>query len=187
MAEPGAEQNFSSQGYITSNRDFNSASALQIRLDTRTIIEEFEKFLKGEDYTIVQNEKGELFKKTIWKGNPVVNSLGFQAVMRWINLIINTSTVQANFITEENFEDYMCNLRKDVALDLMNNRKKYGIDLNEYQGLMSSFMNCVFLILTRPIFNKEREGMNSTTRIQESNTQSQPNRGMFNFPWGGRK
>jgi hypothetical protein len=172
----------------SSNLGFNSASALQIRLDTKPVIDEFEKYLKGIDTRIIQNDDGRLITQTVWQGKPIVNEYGHQAVMRWLNLIINTQTVQGNLIQEEDFGIYMCNLRKDIATDLMINRSRYGIAIRDFPGLMASFSNCSYLILTRTIFNKEREGMNNTTRIQETmQTQSQGG-SWFSKPFfGGKK
>jgi len=92
----------------------------------------------------------------------VVNDLGYQMIMRWVHLIFNAQVIQGNFIDENYFGEYMMNLRKDFVLDLMINRKRYDLALRDFPGVVSSFMNCAYLILTRPIFNKERDGMNNT-------------------------
>ena len=179
------QQNYNAMQYQMSNQGFNSAGALQIRLDTRSVIENFEIYLRGKDVRTVLDEKGKPKQVTLWEGERIVNDHGYQAVMRWLNLILNSQVIQGNLLDENYFGEYMMNLRKDVALDLMINRIKYGIELRNYEGLVSGFMNCAYLILTRPIFNKEREGMNNTTKVVES-MQTHPSGG-WNIPFLGGK
>lgn len=188
MSDGSETSNYQNSVNAATNQGFNQAGALAIRLDTRSVIDEFDKYLKGIDIRLTEDPStGKLIQQTVWKGKPIVNELGYQAVMRWINLIINTQTVQGNFLTEDLFGEYMCNLRKDLASDLMINRKRYALELREFPGLMASFSNCSYLILTRPIFNREREGMNNTTKIQET-MQTQASNGGFSMPFfGGKK
>lgn len=179
--------NFQAMQYQLNNQGFNSASALQIRLDTAGVIESFQVYLRGKDIRTVMGEDGKPKQVVLWKGEPIVNDNGFQAIMRWLNLIINSQVIQGNFLTEEYFGEYMMNLHKDFALDLMINRQKYGISLRNYDGLVNGFVNCSYLILTRPLFNKERDGMNNTVKVSET-MQTQPSGGWgLPFLGGGKK
>jgi hypothetical protein len=170
-----------------SNQGFNGTGALAIRLDTETLIDRFDKYLRGVDTRLVEDGEGVLRVQTIWKGKPLVNDVGYQAVMRWIHLIINTHTLQGNFLTEEAYGDYMCNLHADFIIDLIDNRHRYGITVSDANNLCNVFSDSAALILTRPIFNKEREGMNNTTKISESVQTHPQNNGFFSNPFGGRK
>jgi hypothetical protein len=179
-------KNFQAYQYQANNQGFNSASALQIRMDTQSIIDNFQIYLRGKDVRTVMGENNKPQQIVLWKGDAIVNDNGYQAVMRWLNLIMNSQVIQGNLLDEDYFGEYMMNLRKDIALDLMVNRTKYGIGIRNYQGLIAGFMNCAYLILTRPLFNKEREGMNNTTKIQET-MQTNPSNG-WSIPFiGGKK
>ena len=185
LAQQQAAQNYQAQQYQINNSGFNSVGALQIRLDTQGVIDNFQIYLRGKDVRTVMNANGKPENITLWKGEAIVNDNGFQAVMRWLHLTINSQMMMCNLLDEDYFGEYMMNLRKDVALDLMINRTKYGISIRNYEGLVASFMNCAYLILTRPLFNKERDGMNNTVKVQESVT-SQPQAG-WSIPFLGGK
>ena len=179
-------QNFQAYQYQVNNQGFNSASALQIRLDTQSVIDNFQVYLRGKDIRTVMDEKGKPKQVILWSGEPIVNDNGDQAVMRWLNLILNAQVIQGNLLDENYFGEYLMNLRKDIALELMINRHKYGIDIRNYQGLIAGFMNCAYLILTRPLFNKERDGMNNTVKVSET-MNTQPGGG-WSIPFlGGKK
>ena len=179
-------QNFQAYQYQVNNQGFNSASALQIRLDTQSVIDNFQVYLRGKDVRTVMNAEGKSEQIVLWCGEPIVNDNGYQAVMRWLNLILNSQVIQGNLLDEEYFGDYMMNLRKDFFMDLMINRAKYGIDLRNIQSLSDGFCSCAYLILTRPLFNKERDGMNNTVKVSET-MNTQPTGG-WNIPFlGGKK
>lgn len=188
-SDPGFNpQNYNSQQYQFNNQGFNSASALQIRLDTNGVIENFQIFLSGRDVRTIMDDNGNPKTVKLWEGEAIVNDQGYQAVMRWVHMILNSQVIQGNLLDEDYFGEYMMNLRKDFVIDMMINRKKYGIDLRNFQGLVATFMNCCYLVLTRPLFNKEREGMNNTVKVQETMQSQAPNKGFFgNIPFfGGR-
>lgn len=169
------------------NLGFQAASALQIRLDTDKVKDSFEIHLRGKSVQTIQDAKGKLMQVEIKLGEELVNDVGRQAIMGWMDLIINAQVIQGNFITEDDFGEYMMNLRKDFEVDMMINRHKWGVRLPDFPGISSKFMNCAYLILTRPIFNQERLGMNSTVRTVES-VQNQTRGGGFSMPFfGGKK
>lgn len=177
---------YQNSGVSYNNQSFNSAGALEIRLDT-SVVGEFEKFLRGKDEQVVVNNNGEPSVISFWEGKPIVNSIGYQAIMQWMNIAINKASLQANFIQEQDYGNYLSDLHKDVLQDLMINRHRYGLHMKDFQAVLHKFMDCATIILTRPIFNEERKGMNNTTRIQETMQSHTANRG-FSIPlFGGRK
>lgn len=180
-------QDFQNYGYSINNQGYNSASALQTRLDI-SVIDEFEKYLRGMDVRLIQGSDGKLEQKVIWKGKRIVNDLGYQTIMQWLNGVINKATMQANFITEDDYSNFMCDLHKDMAEDLLINRVRYELSIKDFQALLHKFIMCSRLILTRPIFNKERDGMNNTVRTQETVQTSSQRPSFFNVPFfGGKK
>lgn len=180
------DQNVQNYGYSINNQGYNSASALQTRLDT-SVVDEFEKYLRGEDVRLIQQDN-KLVQKTIWKGKRIVNDLGYQNIMQWFNVIINKATLQGNFITEEDYGDFMCDLHKDLTEVLLINRLRYDLAISDISNVVHQFTMCVRIILTRPIFNKERDGMNNTVRTQETVQTSSSRPSFFNIPlMGGKK
>lgn len=188
-SDPGFNpQNYQGVQYQMNNQGFNSASALAIRLDFTTPLENFQMYLRGVEYRTIVGKNGKPELVQVFKGTPMVNDDGYQAVMSWYS-IINAQVVQGNFIDEEQLGMFMMHHRIGFFSDMMNNRRKYGINVNQIRALTDKYSDFVFPVLTRCLFNKEREGMNNTVRVQETmNSQSQ-SRGMFNIPFfgGGKK
>jgi hypothetical protein len=184
--QPQQQQDYNAMQYQMNNQGFNSASALSIRLDTQGVIDNFQIYLRGKDVRTVMDSNGKPKSVILWSGEAIVNDNGFQAIMRWLNLTLNSQVIQGNLLDEDYFGDYMMNLRKDIAMDLMINRQKYGIHIRNYQGIVAGFSNCAYLILTRPLFNKERDGMNNTIKVSETmNTQPSSS---WSIPFlGGKK
>lgn len=179
-------QNYNAMQYQMNNQGFNSASALQIRIDTDPLIERFQIYLRGKDIRTVMDEEGNSKQVILWSGSPIVNDNGYQAVMSWITLIYSTHVIQGNFLDEQYFGTYLMNLRKDFFLDMMKNRHEYNIPIKEIEALSAKFCNCAYMLLTRPLFNKEREGMNNTTKTVES-MQTNPGQGWSIPFFGGKK
>jgi hypothetical protein len=188
MTEVSNEQ-IQNAAMLLNNAGFNSANALQIRLDMSDEIARFQKYILGLETEIIEDkETGEIRERMIQSGEQLVNNLGFQTIMGWISFIINKHTIQGNFIDDDWYGSYMCDLHKDTYCDLMMNRKKYGIDIRQIDSIHAKFMMCTRLILTRPIGDKERLGMNNTTRIEERSVTNQGQRGLFGSGlFGGKK
>lgn len=180
-------QSYKNFGMSSSNQGFNSAGALQIRLDT-SFLAEFEKYLLGVDTQIVQDDQGQFTEQVVWQGEAVVNTLGYQTVMQWMKIVINKTTLQGNFITEDDYGNFMCDVHRDVLEDLMTRRKDYGLNIRDLQPLLHKFMNCTRVVMTRQLFNKERDGMNNTMRVHETMQSQNNSKGFFSMPFfGGKK
>jgi hypothetical protein len=190
MPDPYAQNNpqdYVSYGTSSNNAGYNLATALQLRLDTSPVIKEFDMYLKGVQVQWFQNDNGQLVNKIMWKGKRVVNDEGYQAVMQFINLVVNSQSAQGNFIDEDMYADYICRARKDLAVDLMTNRQRFGLDSKDYHGLMSRIMRIVEIFMTRPLYNKERDSYAASMRIQESLQTAPQKGGFFSNPFGGKK
>lgn len=189
MDQPNNEQVQSAQ-MILNNAGFNSASALQIRLDMREEVASFQKYLLGLETIIeIDENTGEPVERIVQQGERLVNDKGFQCIMGWVSSIMNKHTVMGNFLDEKWYGEYMCDLHKDVWCDLIKNTDKFGIELSNLQGIHGKFMMCARLVLTRPIGDKERNGMNNTTRVVENQTTTNQGGGVFSgfFRGGGKK
>lgn len=176
MDQPTNEQ-VQSAAMVLNNAGFNSTSALQIRLDMRDEVRNFQTYLLGQETVIDVDENGEAVEKVVQVGEPMVNALGYQAMMGWIHSIINKHTIMGNFIDEEWYGNYMSDLHKDVWCDLLVNREAYGINIKKLQPIVHKYMMCVRLMLTRPIGDKERNGMNNVTKVVENQTTTMGSKG----------
>lgn len=177
--QPNSES-FNSSGFQSNNYGFNTASALQIRMNVREdVLEPFQTYLTGRRVSMVENSDGTISEQVEDIGTPVVNKEGYQAVMSWLTGLLSAQTIQANFIEEKDYNRFMKDLSLSLTCDLMANRKKYGIEINKINGLHKQMVLMAHLILTRAIFNKERDGMNNTLKIHESMQSNQVSKGGF--------
>lgn len=177
VTQPSQEQ-IMTAAQVMSNAGYNSASALQVRLDMDQQIAEFERYLLGVHTQVVVDELSGQPREVHYRvGEGLVNERGRMAIIGWLQIIANKHTVMGNFLDEDWYGRYMCDLHKDTWCDMMKNRVDYGIDLKKIQGIHSKFMMYVRLLLTRPIGDKERLGMNNTTKIQETTQNNSVQRG----------
>lgn len=168
------DSSYNTTGLSTSNQGFNQASALQIRLDTVTIIENVELFLRGAKIQVEQNEKGEIITKRIPLGKPRANDLGIQGILNWLQLVLNPQVVQGNFSTEAGkyspkYEDYIFYLRIDLAQAILINCYEWEIAEQDMDLIVDSIMSAVEPYMTRLIDNKERESYANTITHNETN------------------
>jgi hypothetical protein len=181
------QQQYQSMHTQLSNLGYNAAASLQIRLDTDTVKNNLAPFFRGAKYTTVMNKDGKPENIVVWEGLPLCNDQGYQAILTWLNVVVNPQVIQGNMEDRDFFGEYMMNLHKDITEDLMLNRNSYGIPLRQVAKIIHNLTDLAYPILTRTLYDKERLGMNNTTKIQESMT-SQPSGG-FSIPFfgGGKK
>jgi len=154
------------------NIGYNSASALQIRLETREIIENIELFLRGNKIIIEQDDKGKITTKRVSIGASKANDVGIQSILNWIQMILNPQVVQGNFPTDNQaysrmYEDYIYWARVNLVTYIMENIYHWDIIDEEIDGIVNSVMNIVEPFMTRLIDNKERESYEHTVKHLE--------------------
>ena len=167
-------------GEALSNYGFNLASALQIRLDVQNVLREADMYLRGITHFVCEyDDNGRVInEKPVFSGCPLVNDLGHQAIMTRIRLTINQAAVQGNFLDYDMYTFYLCKYRQDFACDLMINRIKYGLDLDNYNAVINTVMNLIYPYYSRLLFDRERGSYANTIKYQES-TVTQPRTGGF--------
>lgn len=160
---------------ISSNRAYQGATALQIRLQTNELIENIEMFLRGTMTITEQDESGNIFTRQILKGQPKANDLGIQSLLNWIQLILNTQVVQGNFPSESKgrsdmYTMYIYNVRMDLAHTIILNCYNWEIEDDDITMIIDSILNAVEPFMTRLIDNKERESYDATVKHVEHST-----------------
>lgn len=178
-------------GLSSSNQGFQSATALQIRLDSTTIIENIELFLRGAKLVVEQDENGNIITKRASLGKPRANDLGVQAILNWCQLILNPQTVQGNFAVDSPhyssmYADYIFYIRIDLAQALLENIYEWGVSEKDLNLIVDSIMSAIEPYMTRLIDNKERESYVNTITHNESNTVQQGNQGWSLFSRQGK-
>lgn len=174
----------------STNRGFDSASALKIRLDASGIIENVELFLKGSKLMISQTDKGEIITNEISTGQKKANDIGIQSILNWLQLILNPQVVQGNFPIDSGgnskmYEDYIYYVRVDLSTNIIANVYNWEIVDEDIDVIIDSIMNAIEPFMTRLIDNKERESYDQTVKHLEHNTLAAGKEGLRLF--GGQQ
>ena len=170
------------------NRDFGSAQALQLRLETSALIENIELFLRGAKLVVKQDEQtGKITTETVSLGMSKANDLGIQAILNYISVIINPQVVQGNFPSDKKghstaYEVYVEETNINLVSFLINNQYNWEINDDDLDPIIDGIMAIVIPFMTRLIDNLERESFKSTiTHSETSTTPSNPNKGFSLF------
>ncbi len=171
---------------MTGNQGFNNATALQIRLDTKTLIEDIELFLKAEIIHFHQDDAGKITTSKSKIGTPKANARGIQGILALVSSFINSQTVQGNFDRQQ-YEQYVWDARVDLACNLTNNLYFWAIAEEDTDVIIDQIMNIVEPFISRLIDNKERDSYAETIKHSEVSTMQNKTGGGFPFGLFGGK
>lgn len=175
-------QDFKVAAELSNSSGFQGASALQIRLDTSNVVRQVEIYLRGVRVEIIQDDKGLIMEREIWKSKPLVSDEGLQGIMNFIEIIFNPQVVQGNFLDYDMYAAYLCRTRKDLADHLMKNFYAYEISEDNFNGIISTLMRFIEAYLSRLLFNEERKSFAQTIKSVES-TNTMPAKTGIRIPW----
>lgn len=167
----------------STNQYYQSLSALQIRLDTKPILDDIRTFLVGSELVAQENEKGEIEYSELKTGQAKANPAGVQALMSILSATFNPQVVQGNFDPKQ-YEQYIYDTHVSLIKIIVINSDNWAIQDDDIDVIVDFIMNLVQPFISRLIDNKEREGYSDTIKTVESNTLQQrsgwslfPNRG----------
>jgi len=188
MANESGEAPYNNESTSNSsyNQYFQTATALQIRLNTEPVVRQIEMYLRGRREEVYQDEKDGIIKnRTVYIGKPLINDEGLQWIMNFVETLFNVQVVQGNFEEYDQYTAFLERTRKDLAEHLMINLYDYDIKENNYNGVISTMMRFVETFTSRLIKNKERDSYNNTIRSVESNSLRPLKQGLMSkMPFG---
>lgn len=151
--------------YAQSNREANS---LKIRLETNDIKLEISKFLTGRTRKYFLDPKtNDIEIKEVDTGVPQVNALGYQAVMSYVESVVNKATVMGNFPEMGDLYSYLRRSRRNFTLHLWINMYKFGIKTDEFKGMLNNIFSLIEPFMTRTVGDGERATIRETTIQQD--------------------
>jgi hypothetical protein len=163
------QQSTNTQATEQSNKFYNSASIVDKRLNTETLLFEMYKFLSGVSMEYEADDRGNIKKVMKQFGTAVANQVGIQKIMSHLNSIINSSGVQGNFDRMQ-YDLYVKHAHRRLAKLLVVHSTEWGINTANVGDICGVFSNLIRAFMTRPIDNKERESYQDTFKVTESNT-----------------
>jgi len=158
-----------------SNRNNSFDSAIQIRLDSRQIIENIEIYLRGLEVRFESDENGQIKQTQHQVGKPLLNADGVRTLLNWVQLSINSQVAQGNWVVDKgkrssDYDIYIGNFREDLCKMLIIKCDDWDIIDEDIEGIIDCIMIIVEPFMSRLIDNKERESYQQTLKTIESNT-----------------
>jgi len=173
-------------GLIQSNymRPMVDSNIIKIRLDTKSLLNDIETFLRGYKEVIDKDDNGNLTLKKIDDGIPKMNDEGIRSVLNWINGHINPQCVQGNFYCDrhgfsEMFQNYLYEYRVSLITYIILNATDWELSDLELGGITDFIMLMVEPFMSRLLDNLERKSYGESLRTVD--TSSSINSSKFNL------
>lgn len=154
-------------GFNQSNDGFTTAGVIQLRLDTAPLLDNIEAYLRGTRVIGYEERNGAMVAVYGTIGKPKLNEIGVQSVMSWLTPLLSPATVQGNFKTYDDLQNYLCRLEIDLYCYLMINNNTFALSLYEIDGITDMIMNTCEPFFSRLLENKERESYAATMISRE--------------------
>lgn len=163
------EEKISNTGVMTSNLGSTDSSVLEIRLNTKQLLDRIHHYLKGTRVVIQMDEEGNPVYIEENIGLPKANPAGIHSIMAWLESTINTQVVQGNFSSVDNeLDNYLYSYRLDFAYYIMGNLPAWEIKESDFEGIIDMVMIQVRPFMSRLVDNKERDSYSQTIKHNES-------------------
>ena len=158
--------------------------AIQMRLDTNSLLEKIEIFLRGGKMVYAYDSEDKLQGNYVSNGEAKCNNKGIQTLLNWIAGTINPQVVQGNFSLDmkSNISTAYDNFIKEYNIELANmvvlNVYDWEMKEEDMNGVINFIMLLIIPFMTRLIDNKERESYSDTIKTVES-SKYESGRSMF--------
>jgi len=153
----------------TNPSDYVTASAIEMRLDTKPLLAQIEKQLRGSSQIAVYDEDGRVKFETHEFGKPLANQIGIQKIMTFISSIVSSSVVSGNF-KEDYYHEYIQDFEETFNRMLIKGRIRWGMKIDDCDSVYNTVLFLVIPFISRLINDGERKSMSVSTHTQETNT-----------------
>lgn len=159
----------SAEAFNQSNDGFTDAGIIQLRLDTAPMLDNLEAFFRGKRIIgWAQDKEGKTIPVFGDVGKPKMNEEGVQSLMSWLTPLFSPATVQGNFPSYDDLNDYLIKLECDLNDYVWRNCHNWEISMEEADGIMDMIINVAEPFFSRLVNNKERESYANTMVHRES-------------------
>jgi hypothetical protein len=163
------EQQYAQQQY----QNALSPSSIQIRLDTKEILEAIRTYLSGKQPNTVAKD-GVVQYASISVGHPLMNEVGVAHYVNYVSSVINPAVVQGNY-TDDWYRMNLELTHKRLAKIIVVNTRSWNIQRQDRTAIIGFTMEIIKGFMSRLLDNKERESYGLTMRSLETNrTQANP-------------
>lgn len=164
-------ENQDKEQVVTSNAGYNTASVLNLRLNTQPELDKIEEYLSGSRMQIVQNSEGNFVQVKAELGEPKLNREGVNQVLSFISSVFNSQNVQGNF-DDARYDSYIEEFNINLAGMLVENAAAFEISDESIEPICDFTMSLIVPFMTRTLYNKERDSYAQTLQHRENTTQT---------------
>mgnify|MGYP003131850287 CR=1 FL=1 len=180
-----SEEQENYQQYMMSNQNqLANSSFVQIRLDTKPLLNDIEVFLSAKRAVMETSEDGEFIERYEELGLPLANPEGITAILNIIRMsMMNEHIVQGNLMRDE-YIMLLVNARKELTDHIITNCYEWGIADSKLNMVIDTIMRFFKLFISRVINNEERKSYMQQFVSRESFTQGKKEPILKNFAQG---
>jgi len=160
----------------STNAQYNTQSALDIRLKTDELLLILEQNLRGVKQAFKMIE-GKIVEETVTTNHRLMNDQGVDHVMTYMRVMINPHVFQSN-IDEKMHAQLMMHMHSEIVDLIHMNRYIWDISHENMKLVTNLLIHPIGIVLTRPVDNLERDSYMVHVAHQDvgQNTQMQTNR-----------
>lgn len=174
-----ATQNATTGG-INNYGNPDTATAINLRLDTHAILQDYYLFLAGKRIANVEQKDGTISEQIIDDelGKRRVSNEGMGSIIGFLKLMINPHTAQGN-INQADHKSYMRMAHKALAKDIWRNRFTWKIEEEDFPMILRGLTGLLYFFTTRPIEDKERQSLIGWLKSVETTVKERENKRGF--------
>jgi len=159
-----------------SNEDYTTQSIIQIRLDTKSVLDQIETYLKGTQ--VIQDgtsEDGEAIYREVIMAPPKANKKGVYDIMGFVKSKVNPQVVQGFFAADQkgvsrDYIRYMDDVHESFSDMVIENTEEWDVRDEDLGGIIDTIIQLIRPFMTRLIGDRERGSYANTLKMTESNT-----------------
>lgn len=167
--------NETNNSYTQDNSDYVNATIMQLRLDSKEVLDRLRLFLEGVRYSIEVDAEGNQVNKREQFTAPKCNKEGVNSLMSFLETKVNPQVVQGFFASDRNgysiqYVDYICDVHESILQTIMMNMAAWEIKDEDMGLIIDTFMQMIEPFMTRLIGDGERNSYAQTMKVNENNT-----------------
>jgi|TARA_R100001530_G_scaffold97568_2_gene67824 hypothetical protein len=156
----------------SNNEQFVNQSFIDLRLNTRDMVKDFENFLSAKRSFVEVGEDGRYREIERVIGKPLANQEGITALLNMILLRAHHHAIQGNFDRDHYWEN-LCKTRKEISKHIIMNCYQWGIEDNKLNYIIDTMLDYLEKVISRLIDNEERKSYIQQFVSKESIVQDQ--------------
>lgn len=167
--------NHTNEQYSQDNTEYISTSIMQLRLDSKEVLERLRFFLEGTRIVTDVDDEGQQIYKKIQVTEPKANSEGVNSLMSFLETKINPQVVQGFFPSDakgnsQAYDNYLADVHESLLDIVITNCEDWDMRDEDLSLIIDTFMQMIEPFMSRLIGDGERKSYSQTMKVSENST-----------------